>query len=149
MSNNRPIQHYGLALESKDKHWMSQTWPREQTGSGYTLPDNDSRAQIKIPLHNVQQLSLTFVGGSIMEDGDGQWVGNTNSVGHLMHKVCVLKIYKSALKILKKPTSSYSCTHASLPHLHTWTSTLLQRPAFTRDFATQRAAYAADRSTLV
>lgn len=71
-----------------------------------------------------------------MEDGDGQWVGNTNSVGHLRHKVGVLKKkYKSVLKILKKPTSSFSVTH-----LHTWTSTLLQRPAFTRDFATQRAA---------
>lgn len=30
----------------------------------------------------------------------------------------------------------------------TWINTLLQRPAFTRDFATQRAAYAAERSTL-
>lgn len=119
-----------------------------ETGSGYTLPDNDSRAQIKIPLHDVQQLSLTLVGGSIMEDGDGQWVGNTNRVGHLMHKVCVLK-NKCALKILKKPTSSHCCTRAPWPQLHTWTSTLLQRPAFTRDFATQRAAYAAERSTLV
>lgn len=30
----------------------------------------------------------------------------------------------------------------------TWINTLLQRPAFTSDFATQRAAYAAERSTL-
>lgn len=30
----------------------------------------------------------------------------------------------------------------------TWINTLLQRPAFTRDFAIQRAAYAAERSTL-
>lgn len=53
-----------------------------------------------------------------MEDGDGQWVGNTNSVGHLMHKVGVLKIYKSVLKILKEAhIFIHTCIVATSTHL--------------------------------
>lgn len=77
---------------------------REQFGSGYTLPDNDSRAEIKVPLHNVKQLSLTLVGGPIMEDGDGQRMGNSNCVGHLTHKFLYFFKYKNPHKTF--------CTHA-------------------------------------
>lgn len=51
---------------------------------GHTLPDNDSRTEIKVLLHNVKQLSLTLVGGPIVEDRNGEGMGNSNGIGHLI-----------------------------------------------------------------
>lgn len=52
---------------------------------GYALPDNDSRTEIKVPLHNVKQLSLTLVRGPVVEDGNGEGMGNSDSIGNLIH----------------------------------------------------------------
>lgn len=51
---------------------------------GYTLPDNDSRTEVKVLLYNVKQLPLTLIGGSIVEDRNGEGVGNSNGIGHLI-----------------------------------------------------------------
>lgn len=50
---------------------------------GYTLPDNDSGAKIKVPLHNVEQFSFTLVWGSVVKDRNRERMGNSNGIGHL------------------------------------------------------------------
>lgn len=51
---------------------------------GYTLPDNNSRAEVKVFPHNVKQFPLTLVGRSIVEDRNGEGMGNSNGIGYLI-----------------------------------------------------------------
>lgn len=55
----------------------------EALADGGTLPDDDPRSEVKVLLDDVQQLPLTLLRGSVVEDGDGQRVGHTNGIGHL------------------------------------------------------------------
>lgn len=50
----------------------------------YTLPDNDSRTEIKVPLHNVKKFLFSLLRGPIVEDGNGEGMGNSNGIGHLV-----------------------------------------------------------------
>lgn len=47
------------------------------------LPDNNTRPEVKVLVYHLQQLPLGLLGGSIGEDGNGQWLCHTNGVGHL------------------------------------------------------------------
>lgn len=49
----------------------------------HRIPHYDSRTKVKVLLHNFQQLLLTPLGGPKVEDGDGEWMGNANSIGYL------------------------------------------------------------------
>lgn len=53
---------------------------------GYTLPDNDAGTEVKVSFHNVKQLFLTLLRGAIVEDGDGERVGHSDSIGHLVQQ---------------------------------------------------------------
>ena len=47
------------------------------------IPHDNSRTEVKVLFHNFQQLLLTLLGGPIVEDGDRQWMGDSNSIGYL------------------------------------------------------------------
>lgn len=47
------------------------------------IPHNNSWTEIKVLPHNVQQLHLVLLGRPIVEDGDRERVGNSNSIGYL------------------------------------------------------------------
>lgn len=47
-------------------------------------PDDNAGPQVKILVNDLQQLLLALVGGAIGEEGDGQWVGHSNRVRHLL-----------------------------------------------------------------
>lgn len=53
----------------------------------HTLPDDDTRAEVEVLLHDLQQLLLAPLGGPIVEDGDGQGVSHSNGVRHLRKQV--------------------------------------------------------------
>ena len=48
----------------------------------------DTRAQVKVVLHDLQDLLVGFRSSSIGVDEQGHWVGNTNGVGDL-HEAAV------------------------------------------------------------
>lgn len=48
------------------------------------LPDNDSRAEVKVLPHDVEQLPFALVGRPVMEDGNGQRMGDSDGVRHLL-----------------------------------------------------------------
>lgn len=47
------------------------------------LPDNNTRPEVEVLVHHLQQLPLGLLGGSVGEDGNGQRFCHTNGVGHL------------------------------------------------------------------
>lgn len=47
------------------------------------IPHDNPWAEIKVLHDDVQQLLLALLGGSIVEYGHRQWMGDSNSVGHL------------------------------------------------------------------
>lgn len=49
----------------------------------HIIPHDNSWTEVKVLPHNVQQLLLALLGGSIRKDGDRYGMGNTNSVGYL------------------------------------------------------------------
>lgn len=46
-------------------------------------PDDYAGPQVKVPVDDLQQLLLALLGGAVGEQGDGQWVGDTDRVRHL------------------------------------------------------------------
>lgn len=51
-----------------------------------SLPDNDSRPKIKVFVHNIQQLFLCFLGCSVSEQWNRQWMSNPNGIRNLWEK---------------------------------------------------------------
>ncbi len=108
------------------------------------LPHNDSWTKVKVFLDNFKQLLLTLLGCAIVEDGNGKRMGHSDGIRNLHHCECNFihewtsnsKDYTFWAK--RKVSVQLTCTRTRLHSL-----------AFTRDLATQRAAYAAERSTLV
>lgn len=47
------------------------------------IPHDNSRTEVKVLRHNFQQLLLALLGGPVVEDGDGEWMGDSNSIGYL------------------------------------------------------------------
>lgn len=47
------------------------------------LPHDFSRTEVKVLRHDVQQLLLALLGGPIVEDGDGERVGHSDSIRDL------------------------------------------------------------------
>lgn len=47
------------------------------------LPDNDTRPEVEVLVHHLQQLPLSLLGGSVGEDGNGQRFCHTDGVRHL------------------------------------------------------------------
>lgn len=47
------------------------------------LPDNDTGSEVEVLLNDIEQFLLTLLGGAIVEDGDGEWVGHSDGIRHL------------------------------------------------------------------
>lgn len=65
---------------------MSLTVTKAATGlliRVHFLPDNDTRAEVKVLFHDFQHLLLAPLGGPVVKDRDGQGVGHSNGIGHL------------------------------------------------------------------
>lgn len=58
----------------------------------YTLPHNDPRAEVKVLPHNVKQLPLALLRGPVVEDRNGEGVGNSNGIGHLIQHIQIYYI---------------------------------------------------------
>lgn len=46
-------------------------------------PDDYAGPQVKVLVDDLQQLLLGLLGGAVGEQGDGQWVGDSNRIRHL------------------------------------------------------------------
>lgn len=62
--------------------------------------DYFARPQVKVVVDNLQQLSWSVLGGSIMEDADACRFSNTNGVGDLRLKEITAKVYNNIWKCL-------------------------------------------------
>lgn len=49
-----------------------------------TLPDNNSWTKVKVLPHNIKQLSLALLGGPVVEDRNGEGMGNSDGIGYLI-----------------------------------------------------------------
>lgn len=59
----------------------------------HIIPHNNSWTEVKVLLHDVQQLPLALLGGSIRKDGDRDGMGNTDSVGYLKELLHIMHTY--------------------------------------------------------
>lgn len=57
-----------------------------KTKTKHVIPHNNPWTEVKVLLHNVQQLLLTLLGSPVRKDGDRERMGNTNSIGYLEEK---------------------------------------------------------------
>lgn len=59
----------------------------------HRIPHNNSWTEVKVVIYDFQQLLLALLGRPIVEDGDSEWMGDSNSIGNLkqlsqiMHKL--------------------------------------------------------------
>lgn len=64
----------------------------------HAIPHDNSWTEVKVFLHNVQQLPLALLGGPIVEDGDREGMGNSNSIGYLKQLSVIMYTLRTSAK---------------------------------------------------
>lgn len=100
------------------------------------IPHDDSRTEVKVLCHDVQQLLFALLGRPVVEDGHRERMSHSDGVSHLRQ----VEQGRGSSDGGTYSRHAGSASTSAAPAAPTWTSTRLQRPAFTSDLATQRAA---------